>query len=185
MVRHEYAVLVSRRTGVDVPTVELALRSSTRPSPAAPPIDERQLTGPQRTEREMLRLLLANDPAVRTLDLAADLFSEPSYRAAFEVISELIDPLEPGVVPDLGSEIGSDDQPESALLRMLAMQQRPLPDADDVMKRLKQEAVERRIEEVQTELAAIDADGDAQGYSERFERLIALQKERRELRSRE
>ena len=68
---------------------------------------------------------------------------------------------------------------------MLAMQQRPLPDADDVMKRLKQEAVERRIEEVQTELAAIDADVDAQGYSERFERLIALQNERRELRSRE
>jgi hypothetical protein len=101
------------------------------------------------------------------------------------VINALVDPLEPGVVPDLGSEIGSDDQPEAALLRMLAMQQRPLPDADDVMKRLKQEAVERRIEEVQTELAAIDADSDAQGYSERFERLIALQKERRELRSRE
>ena len=185
VVRHEYAVLVSRRTGVDVPTVELALRSSARSRTAAPPIDERQLTGPQRTEREMLRLLLANDPAARTLDIAADLFSEPSYRAAFEVINALVDPLEPGVVPDLGSEIGSDDQPEAALLRMLAMQQRPLPDADDVMKRLKQEAVERRIEEVQTELAAIDADVDAQGYSERFERLIALQNERRELRSRE
>jgi DNA primase len=185
VVRHEYAVLVSRRTGVDVPTVELALRSSARPSVAAPPMDERQLTGPQRTEREMLRLLLANDPAVRALDVTADLFSEPSYRAAFEVINEAVDPLEPGVVPDLGTEIGSDDQPEAALLRMLAMQQRPLPDADDVMKRLKQEAVERRIEEVQTELAAIDADIDAQGYSERFERLIALQNERRELRSRE
>jgi DNA primase len=185
VVRHEYAVLVSRRTGVDVPTVELALRSSSRPSVAAPPMDERQLTGPQRTEREMLRLLLANDQAVRALDVTADLFSEPSYRAAFEVVNGLVEPLEPGVVPELGSEIGSDDQPEASLLRMLAMQQRPLPDADDVMKRLKQEAVERRIEEVQTELASIDADTDAQGYSERFERLIALQNERRELRSRE
>jgi septation ring formation regulator EzrA len=133
----------------------------------------------------MLRLLLANDQAVRALDVTADLFSEPSYRAAFEVVNGLVEPLEPGVVPELGSEIGSDDQPEASLLRMLAMQQRPLPDADDVMKRLKQEAVERRIEEVQTELASIDADTDAQGYSERFERLIALQNERRELRSRE
>jgi DNA primase len=185
VVRHEYAVLVSRRTGVDVPTVELALRSSVRPSVTAPPEDERQLTGPQRTEREMLRLLLANDPAVRKLDVTSDLFSEPSYRAAFEVVKELIEPLEPGAVTDLGSEIGSDDQPEAALLRMLAMQQRPLPDADDVLKRLKQEAVERRIEEVQAELASMDAAADVQGYSERFERLIALQNERRELRSRE
>ena len=53
------------------------------------------------------------------------------------------------------------------------------------MKRLKQEAVERRIEQVQSELAGVDADADPQGYSERFESLIALQNERRDLRSRE
>ena len=186
VVRHEYAVLVSRRTGVDVPTVESALRGSGRSASTAPaPLDEANLTGPQRTEREMLRLFLANDAAVRALDVSADLFSEPSYRAAFEVISELVEPIEPGVVPDLGAAIGSDEAPESALLRSLALQQRPLPEASDVVKRLKQEAVERRIEQVQRELASVDAVADPQGYSERFERLIALQNERRELRSRE
>ena len=38
----------------------------------------------------MLRLLLANDQAVRALDVTADLFSEPSYRAAFKVVVALV-----------------------------------------------------------------------------------------------
>lgn len=186
VVRHEYAVLVSRRTGVDVPTVESALRGSGQPIASAPsPLDETNLTGPQRTEREVLRLFLANDADIRALDVSADLFAEPAYRSAFEVISELVEPLEPGIVPELGAAIGSDDLPEGALLRSLALQQRPLAEASDVIKRLKQEAVERRIEHLQGELAAVDVDADPQGYSERFERLIALQNERRELRSRE
>ncbi len=186
VVRHEYAVLVSRRTGVDVPTVESALRGSAQPSAATPQLlDELNLTGPQRTEREALRLFLANDADARALGFTADLFSELAYRSAFELISELVEPLEPGVAPDLGASIGSDDVPEGALLRLLALQQRPLPDASDVLKRLKQDAVERRIALLQTELAGVDAAADAQGYSERFERLIALQNERRELRSRE
>ena len=186
VVRHEYAVLVSRRTGVDVPTVESALDGLARPNAGAPPtLDELNLTGPQRTEREALRLFLANDVGARALGYTADLFSELAYRSAFELIYELVEPLEPGVAPDLGASIGSDDVPEGALLRSLALQQRPLPDASDVLKRLKQEAVERRIALLQTELAGVDAAADAQGYSERFERLIALQNERRELRSRE
>ncbi len=186
VVRHEYAVLVSRRTGVDVPTVESALRRSSRPAGEAPPsIDERQLTGPQRTEREVLRLYLANDQGIRAADVSADLFSVPEHRAAFEFVEALIDPLGADAVPDLGAAIGSDDRPEAVLLRTLALAQRPLADASDVTNRLKQEAVERQILELQTELAGVDADSDPQGYSDRFERLIALQNERRQLRSRE
>ena len=65
------------------------------------------------------------------------------------------------------------------------MEQRPLADADDVVKRLKQEDVERRIKVLEADLDLFDANADPQGYSDRFERLIALQKQRRELRSRE
>lgn len=185
VVRHEYAVLVSRRTGVDVAAVESALTGTRRGPGTPPPIDEQQLTGPQRTEREVLRLLLANDAGIRSCDVSPDLFSVPQHREALGIVVPLIESVEPGVVPDLGGAIGSDDRPEAALLRSLAMQQRPLAEADDVMKRLKQEAVERRIEQVQTELVALDGGADPQGYSDRLEQLIALQNERRELRSRE
>ena len=185
VVRHEYAVLVSRRTGVDVAAVESALTVTRRGAGASPPVDERQLTGPQRTEREVLRLLLANDPGIRSYDVSPDLFSVPLHRAALEIVMAVVEPIEPGVAIDLGTAIGSDDRTEAALLRSLAMQQRPLADADDVMKRLKQEAVERRIEALGADLDVFDVDVDPQGYSDRFERLIALQNERRELRSRE
>ncbi|MCJ7781665.1 MAG: DNA primase [Acidimicrobiia bacterium] len=185
VVRHEYAVLVSRRTGVDVAAVESALTGTRRGAGASPPVDERQLTGPQRTEREVLRLLLANDPGIRSHDVSPDLFSVPLHREALAIVMAVVEPIEPGVAADLGAAIGSDDRPEAALLRSLAMRQGPLADADDVMKRLKQEAVERRIEALGADLDVFDADVDPQGYSDRFERLIALQNERRELRSRE
>jgi DNA primase len=185
VVRHEYAVLVSRRTGVDVAAVESALAGTRRGAGASPPVDERQLTGPQRTEREVLRLLLANDPEIRSYDVSPDLFSVHLHREALEIVLAVVEPIEPGVAVDLGTAIGSDDRTEAALLRSLAMQQRPLADADDVMKRLKQEAVERRIEALGADLDVFDAEVDPQGYSDRFERLVALQNERRELRSRE
>lgn len=186
VVRREYAVLISRRTGVDVPTIETALRGATQSGRASsPPIAEPRLTGPQRTEREVLRLLLANDPEIRSVDITADLFSEPDLRSAFTLIAETVESLQPGVAPDLGAAIGSDDRSEAVLLRSLALQQRPLADAVDVMKRLRQEAVERQIEEIEAELAGVDVDTDAQAYSNQLEHLIALQNERRELRSRE
>ena len=134
------------------------------------------MTGPQRTEREVLRLLLANDAGIRSYELSSNLFSVPEHRNAFEIIMPVIDSIEQGAVADLGAAIGSDDRTEAALLRSLAMVQRPLADADDVMKRLKQEAVERRIEQVQAELVALDGGADPQAYSDLLEGLIALQK---------
>ncbi len=185
VVRHEYAVLVSRQTGVDVNAVESALTGTRRGSEAPPVVDEGPLTGPQRTEREILRLLLANDAGIRSHELSLDLFADPLNRAAFEIVMPMVESLEPGMVPDLGIAIGSDDRAESALLRSLAMEQRPFADPDDVMKSLKQEAVRRRIRVLEADLGLFDAKADPQGYSDRFERLIALQNERRELQSRE
>jgi DNA primase len=185
VVRHEYAVLVSRRTGVDITTVESALRHSAALRPgASTPIDGEPLTGPERTEREALRLLLANDREIRSLGLTADLFSSPLHRSAFEILADALGAYEPGSSPDLGAMIGSDERAEARLLRSLALQQRPLASADDVMKRLKQEAVERRIEEVEADVVGFDAAADPEGYSDRLEHLIALQNQRRELRSR-
>ncbi len=185
VVRQEYAVLLSRRTGVDLPIVESAIADrGTRPLPIES-VDEERLTGAQRTEREVLRLLLANDRGIRALGPTADLFSVPQHRAAFEIVEGILDGLEPGASPDLGSAIGSDERPEAVLLRSLALQQRPLAEASDVMKRLEQEAVERRIKALQDELSAVDVENDPQKYSDLLDRIKMLQNERRILRSRE
>ncbi len=59
----------------------------------------------------------------------------------------------------------------------------PLPDAGEVVNRLKVGAVERRIDIMRRRLEELDPDGDAREYSESFGELIALERERRELRS--
>jgi len=185
VVRHEYAVLVSRRTGVDVAAVESTLSGSGRGKETPRLIDDQPLTGSQRTEREVLRLLLANDVGIRSYDVSADLFSDPLHRAGFEIVMPLIESIEPGMSPELGAAIGSDDRPEAELLRRLAMQEGPLAEASDVMNMLKQQVVKRRIELLKAELEVFDVDADPEGYADRFEQVTLLQNEYRELRSRE
>jgi DNA primase len=180
VVRHEYAVLVSRRTGVDVAAIESAFTGRRRGAEAPPTAAEGPLTGPQRTEREALRLLLANDVGIRSCEVSLDLFSDPLNRAAFEVAMSMVESIEPGMVPDLGAAIGSDDRAEAELLRRLALQQGPLAEASDVMNMLRQRALKRRIESLKAELDRFDVPADEQGYSERLARLIALQNELRE-----
>jgi len=109
----------------------------------------------------------------------------PTHRAAFEIISEILTSLEPGAVPALGSARGSDGRPEADLLVSLAMEPRPLADAHDVVRRLEQEVVDRQIAVLKPQLEETDGVADPEAVSERWERLIALEKERRKLRSRE
>lgn len=185
VVRQEYAVLVSRRTGVEVAVIESTLSGSRSGTAEPGQAAELPLTGSQRTERELLRLLLANDKGIRSHEISADLLADPLDRAAFEIVMPLVASLEPGMAPDLGSTIGSDDRAEAVLLRALAMVQRPPADADDVMNMLKQEMVKRRIRVLEADLDLIDVNVDPQGYSDRFEQLKELQNERRELQTRE
>jgi DNA primase len=70
VVRHEYAVLLSRRTGVDLPVVEQAVARAARRAAGRPDEERRAphtkpLTGEEKVERELLRLVLANDPELR------------------------------------------------------------------------------------------------------------------------
>jgi DNA primase len=186
VVRHEYAVLVSRRTGVDVDVVESSIRrGSVDSGRSARQEASVRLSVEEQAERELLRLLLANDPGLRSLDLDPPLFASELHRRAHAIIGPAIASLEEEATPDLGSILGSTDTEEHELLRRLAIDDRPLPDAAQVVKRLKLSGVERRIDTMRSELAAIDPDADPQGYSEKFESLIALEQQRRELRSRE
>jgi DNA primase len=184
VVRHEYAVMVSRRTGVDIDLVATAAGGR---RPEERPGDEREapLSGAGRAERELLRLLLANDDGIRDHDIGPDLFSEPLHREAFEMVGPAIATLDPGEVPDLGAILGSDQSAAAVLLRRLALEDRPLADADELFERLRLDAVEHRIEAMRLELAGIDPDEERDRYSKVFEGLISLEKERRNLRSRE
>ena len=185
VVRHEYAVLVSRKTGVDVDVVDSSIRGRRPTKDAAPGEPRVRLGATDLAEQELLRLLLANDPGIRDLDPDAALFESDLHRRAYAIIGPAVASLEPGATPDLGAILGSTDIEEHELLRRLAVDQRPLSDAAEVVKRLKLSGVERRIDIMRSELAATDPDDDPQGYSERFETLIALEQQRRELRSRE
>lgn len=184
VVQHEYAVLLSRRTGVALDVVEAALRKS-RAAAGQPSRDPRPelLTGQERKERELLRLLLANHEAVDRSMLSVELFETEAYLRAFERIAQIIENLKPGVVPDLGSSLGSDETDVAALLRELAMTAEPLPKAPvEVINFLKVGAVERRLEVLQR---AIDTAADEQTSSELLTEYVALQNKRRELRSTE
>jgi DNA primase len=186
VVRHEYAVLVSRHTGVDIDVIESSLRRGGTAAPASTrPEAEARLSGAELAERELLRLSLANDAGLRALEPEATLLEGELHRRAYAIIGPAVSALDAAATPDLGAILGSANTEEHELLRRLAVDDRPLPDADDVVKRLKLAGVERRIENMRSQLAATDPDADPRGYSDRFESLIALEQQRRELRSRE
>ncbi|MEX2323688.1 MAG: DNA primase [Acidimicrobiia bacterium] len=144
------------------------------------PKPERELTGIEKAERELLRLLLANDPGVRDID-AAGWFGLPDHAAAFELIAPALTGLEPGEPPDLGSLLGSDESPSAATLRALALLDVPLPQADEVIRRVRVGALDREIHSLKVRLAGVDADREPEAHSTVFGELIALERRRREL----
>jgi DNA primase len=186
VVRHEYAVLVSRQTGVDVDVIGSSIRGRGDTGKAPVAAEEAvRLSAGDLAERELLRLLLANEGDVSAFEPDASMFEGDLHRRAYAIIGPAVASLGPGETPDLGAILGSTDTEEHELLRRLAIDDRPLPDVDEVVKRLKLSGVERRIDTMRSELATTDPDADPQGYSEKFESLIALEQQRRELRSRE
>lgn len=186
VVRHEYAVLVSRLTGVDISMVERAIGRPGRAAPAAADASEEEpLSGVDKAERELLRLVLANASSLQHHELGPDLFARAEHRQAYELVGPAIAALAPGESPDLGAVIGSDDSQTALMLRRLALEERPLGDVAELLSRLELAGVERRIDLLRSELQGVDPDTDAERYSDVFAQLIALEKERRDLRSRE
>ena len=188
VVRHEYAVLLSRRTGVDLSVVDAAVgrsrhrvtRDERAPSGRPP---ERKLTGNEKAEQEILRILLANEEGWRNAGIDGAIFTLEEHRAAFDTLWPTLQGAAPGAALDLGSLIGDDDSPAGGLLRRLAFDDRPLAQIDGLVNRLKVSGVERRIDSLRAELEDIDPDSEAEAYSDCFNELIALERQRRRLRS--
>jgi DNA primase len=176
LVRQEYAGVLARRTGIGLDEVLRLVGAPQRSMRQAPPAVAR-LSGQDRAERELLRALLANDVTVRGLDIAPDTFSDPDNRSAFELLSGALESLPPGQAPDLGAILGEGEQ--ATMLRALAMEDRPLADPGEVIRKLQVGALERRIDEMRHYLEGMEPESDE--YSTRFASLIALERERHRL----
>jgi DNA primase len=181
--RHEYAVFVARRTGVDLAVVVGAIEAAVpraEPEPPAPSRRPAALTGAEKAEQELLRLLLANDPGVHGIDFSGS-FTRPEHTAAYELLAPTLQAMEPGEPPDLGSLIGDDASEVGVMLRGLAFGDAPLPDPDEVVRKVQVGALDRRIQSMQRTLQGLDADAEPEAYSATFQELIALERQRREL----
>jgi DNA primase len=185
LVRSEYAVQLSRRTGVDLDDitaiVEQAARAeATPPDSTARPSMER-LSGQQKAEREWLRLMLDNHPGVASADIDVTVITSPLNVAAYAMLEPVVVGLEVGAAPDLGSLLGEDDSEPAVLLRELAMDQRPMAEPEDLVRKLQVGALERRIENLQAQLRRVDPEHDKEEHAALFSELIALERERRDL----
>ena len=194
--RHEYAVMVSRDTGVETRMIEQAMRASVQrprrtsqdePPNVEPPDEYVERTRPRTSsyamEAELLRVMLANDESLKDVELTPELFANEETEAAYKRIVEILEGLPVGQPPDLGSAIGNDDSSEAAVLRALALDETPLPDPIELVTRLQVASIEAQIVETRASLQLVDRDADEQGYSELWNNLIALEQNRRTLRS--
>lgn len=189
--RHEYAVLVSRDTGVDLRYVEAAMRlgptrAANEPPMALPEPGVGAGTQPSatvKTEEELLRVMLANDDRLHGIDIPAELFADPTLREARDRTIELLHHARTGEQLDLGTAIGSDDSPTAETMRRLALDPRPLADPADLIAILGVARIDEHIDVLRSQLQQVDQDAETEVYSELWQQLIALEHQKRELRS--
>jgi DNA primase len=188
VVRREYEEdLANRLIASDVQmvhaAVERARRGRSRPqeSPTEP---VEALSGLEKAERELLRLMLANHPGLRGVAVNESFFSRPEHLEAYRLLAPVLESLDPGEPPDLGSLFGEEEEPVAALLSSLALADRPLPaDAAALVDRIRVGVLNKRIEEVRRKADECERAGESEKASAHLEELIALQQEREALRS--
>jgi DNA primase len=185
--RHEYAVFVARRTGVDTevvaPAVEGEAAEQRRTAePERRPRRPERLTGQEKAERELLRLMLANHPSLHGIEIDPASFTRPDHAAGFEVLQPVITALDPGQPPDLGSLLGEDEGETAAMLRDLAFVDRPLPDdVGELIRRVQVGALDVQIEALRRRAEELDRAGRPEESSACLQDLITLERRRREL----
>ena len=180
------AFTANKHISLDVAMVHDAVERARRQLAESPRpvVVEERLSGPEKAEQELLRLMLANDPGLRSVPVEEDLFTRPEHLTAYRLLAPVLASLDPGEPPDLGALLATPDAADvSGMLAALAMVERPLvEDAGELVSRLQAAVLDRRVEELRGKLAEAErAPGGAP--SSMLEELIALEHRRRDLRS--
>ncbi|MBA2336873.1 MAG: DNA primase [Acidimicrobiia bacterium] len=180
-VRADYVTRVARRTGVAPEVIARAAHPAGTVPGAAVATEEAPPSGRARAERELLRLVLANDPGLRRHHPDPGWFEVPAYRTGFELVGPAIAALEPGEVPSLGRLLDGADEPTASLLSQLALEPHPLGGADEVVRKLRLVRVEAEVSRLRRAIEAASASGE--DAAELVAERISLQKERDRIRS--
>ena len=116
------------------------------------------------------------------MDIDASLFGHDDLQVAYERVRGLSVGLPPGEPPDLGGALGEDQSAVADLLATLALDVRPLADPADLVALLDVARIDREIDDVRRQLQQVDRDTDEERYSELWQRLIALEQQKRDRR---
>ena len=187
LLRHEYALWLADRAGVEAYEITRALeaaaaeRGPRRRAPTGPgqsvPV---ALTGAHKVEREALRVLLAF-PALfadADLSLAEDDFTMPLHRSLFRLASaefaeqgdvdvpRVVSRVQDAELRRVVSELSVGDQPSEVVAR-------------DTLRTLRVLTLERHIAERKTRLRSLHPERDAAAYDALFEELLGLEKNKR------
>lgn len=167
--RREYARYVARIVGVDLESAVVAIEGAPRGRGGGVTSEERPL---DRIESELLRILIS-DPGSIDGVTEAD-FTDDRLRSAFAAIAPVIATTSPGQPVDISTVAQGEP---AALLRSLAMDDRPLPSGPEIRARVAERRLDNEIADLQRNLASMEPGSEA--HSDNLRRLIALQQEKR------
>ncbi len=167
--RGEYSRFVAREIGVDLATVQQALRPRSGRGNVATTDSARPFN---RAEAELLRVAIAVPAELKGL-VESD-FGDERLKSAFAAIADQLDSAEPGTQIDV-SRVTDPDSEE--ILRRLAMDSRPLPVGSEMLTRMRHRRLDVEIELLEADLAQLEV--GSQPHSDALRRLIALQQEKR------
>ncbi len=167
--RREYSRFVAREIGVDLETVEQAIRPGGVQRPGEKPRTGRTI---DRREAELLRVVLSNPDGLQELN--AEDFTDQRLKAAFLAIADQVGAATSGAPIDL-SAVGDSDTAD--LLRRLAMDPRPLPHGKDMLYMMRNRRLDAEIDRLEEELDDLEQGTDT--HSDALRRLVALQNQKR------
>ncbi len=169
--RREYSRFVARLIGVDLSTVDQAIRSRRRRAPDGPNQPQRPL---DRAESELLRVILTNPPDMGEISPAD--FHDERLGAAFAAISGELATTVPGTPVNISTV---SDPGLQGLLRSLVLDSRPLPRWSEMQRRVRGRRLDTEIADIEGQLGSLGI--ETEHHSETLRRLIALQREKRSL----
>ena len=188
LMRHEYALWLSDRTGLDANEITRELKVSEPTSKRRVPTASVQapvvLSGTHRIEREALRGLLVFPELFNDDELAPseDDFTLPVHRSLFRLAASeltehgsvdagrILSRVEDSDLQRIVGELSVGETPEGRVVR-------------DTLSRLRSSTLDRHIVERKSRLRALDPNREAAAYDALFEELLGLEKQKRALTS--